>query len=102
MAARMIRHYLLKEEMTEPVRLANVAGKYIPPVELDPGVEQTNERIEVPRASVEWRKRNFAEVEVSLSVREAACEAQRCLRCDLEFTQPKEEEEKSETITKVM
>jgi hypothetical protein len=39
---------------------------------------------------VEWRKRNFAEVEVSLSVAEAAGEACRCLRCDLEFTQPKE------------
>ncbi|MCP4568811.1 MAG: FAD-dependent oxidoreductase [FCB group bacterium] len=101
-AARMIKHYLLKEEMAEPIRMANVPGKYIAPLETDPGVEQANERIEVPRASVEWRKRNFAEVEVSLSVREAACEAQRCLRCDLEFTQTEEKEEKSETITKVV
>lgn len=101
-AARMIKHYLLNEEMAEPIRMANAPGKYIAPVEIDQDVEQTNERIEVPRASVEWRKRNFAEVEVSLSVREAACEARRCLRCDLEFIQPEIEEEKSETITKVV
>jgi len=46
-------------------------------------------RVETPRASVEWRKRNFAEVEVSLSVAEACRESHRCLRCDLEFTKPK-------------
>ncbi len=42
---------------------------------------------------MEWRKRNFAEVEVTLSPDEASCEAGRCLRCDLEFTQPGEHEE---------
>ena len=49
-------------------------------------------RVELQRAPAEWRKRNFAEVEVSLSIEEATCEARRCLRCDLEFTQPKEDE----------
>jgi len=48
------------------------------------------DRVETPRAPAEWRRRNFAEVEVSLSIDEAYREARRCLRCDLEFTAPKE------------
>jgi NADH-quinone oxidoreductase subunit F len=48
-------------------------------------------RVEAPRASVDWRRRNFAEVEVGFSVAEARCEAERCLRCDLEFTAPSAE-----------
>ena len=46
----------------------------------------------VARAPAEWRKRNFAEVEVSLAPEEATREALRCLRCDLEFTAPKQED----------
>jgi hypothetical protein len=49
-------------------------------------------RVETPRASVAWRRRNFAEVEVTLSPDEARREAGRCLRCDLEFTRPVERE----------
>ena len=52
--------------------------------------------MELQRAPAEWRKRNFSEVEVSFSIEEASCEAKRCLRCDLEFTKPKEEEVKNE------
>ena len=43
----------------------------------------------VPAAS---RKENFDEVELSFTVEDATKEARRCLRCDLEFTQPKEGE----------
>jgi len=43
----------------------------------------------VPVAS---RRKNFDEIELSFSVEEATKEARRCLRCDLEFTQPKEDE----------
>ena len=35
---------------------------------------------------------SFAEVEKPLSVEQATREARRCLRCDLEFTQPEEHE----------
>ena len=34
----------------------------------------------------------FDEIELSFSVEDACKEARRCLRCDLEFTQPKEDE----------
>jgi NADH-quinone oxidoreductase subunit F len=47
-------------------------------------------RAETPRAPVEWRRRGFAEVEMSLSPEEAEREARRCLRCDLDFTRPSE------------
>jgi uncharacterized protein with PIN domain len=47
---------------------------------------------------VQWRKRGFAEVEMALTLKEAMQEAHRCLRCDLEFTKPKDEEKKSVTI----
>ena len=65
---------------------------YVEQVKTDEEIAEA--RVETPRAPAEWRTRNFAEVEVSLSIEEAACEARRCLRCDLEYTQPKEEEEK--------
>jgi NADH-quinone oxidoreductase subunit F len=45
-------------------------------------------RTDTPRAPVEWRRRGFAEVEMSLSPEEAEREARRCLRCDLDFTRP--------------
>ena len=48
----------------------------------------------MPRAPADWRRRNFVEVEVSLTAEEALREAGRCMRCDLEFTTPKEEETK--------
>jgi len=35
------------------------------------------------------RVRSFAEVEMSISEHAAVCEAKRCLRCDLAFTEPK-------------
>jgi hypothetical protein len=55
-------------------------------------------RAETPRVPAEWRKRNFAEVEVSFSAEEARREARRCLRCDLEFTQPKTETQEAAEV----
>jgi len=87
-AAVMIERYLKNQPMLQPAepRLPRV---YIEPATVDEGEELSTDRAETPRAPAEWRKRNFAEVEVSLSIDEATCEARRCLRCDLEFTQPK-------------
>ena len=65
----------------------NLPKIYIEPTEFKEGEDVTAKRVETPRASVEWRKRNFAEVEVALSQEETSREAHRCLRCDLEFTQ---------------
>jgi NADH-quinone oxidoreductase subunit F len=74
-AAAMIDLYVRGEELVPP-------AKTIHPL---PFIEAADHRVETPRASVDWRKRNFAEVEVGLSMQEARIEAGRCLRCDLEF-----------------
>jgi microcompartment protein CcmL/EutN len=90
-AAVMIDRYIRKEELIRPEepRLPRV---YVEPVTLKEGEEVSQERVETPRAPAKWRTRNFSEVEVSLSIEEVTCEANRCLRCDLEYTQPKETE----------
>jgi len=93
-AAVMMGRYLRNEEMVQPAepRLPRV---YIEPVKMDMEESGPVDRAETPRAPADWRKRNFSEVEVSLSIDEASREACRCLRCDLEFTQPKEKQESS-------
>jgi NADH-quinone oxidoreductase subunit F len=90
--ATMIYRYLRNEELVQTAKL-KLPSLYVEPLETEAENEQVPKRVETPRASVEWRKRNFAEVEVSLSIREAKREACRCLRCDLEFTKPEEKEE---------
>jgi NADH-quinone oxidoreductase subunit F len=90
--AVMIDHYIKGENLDQPAKL-ELPRVYIEPMEVEDEDTSQVGRVETPRASVDWRKRNFAEVEVSLSVEEAMCEAKRCLRCDLEFTQPQEIEE---------
>jgi NADH-quinone oxidoreductase subunit F len=84
-AAAMIDHWVRGESMVERVE-SMLELPYVEPIEADPD-EARDQRVETPRASVDWRKRNFAEVEVGLSVSEAQCEAGRCLRCDLEFAE---------------
>ena len=96
-AAVMIDRFVRGEELVQPEepRLPRV---YVKPLEIEEGVEPAG-RVETPRAPAAWRTRNFSEVEVSLSIDEATCEAGRCLRCDLEYTQP---EETPELETKVI
>jgi NADH-quinone oxidoreductase subunit F len=86
-AATMIGRFLKKEPLLQPLP-HRLPTTYVEPVE---GEEGPDGRAETPRAPAEWRKRNFAEVEVTLSPQEARREALRCLRCDLEFTTRKEE-----------
>lgn len=88
--ANVITRFLNGEELKQPVfqRLPDV---HIAPSELFADGPEIDDRIETPKAAVDWRKRNFAEVEVSMSVEEATNEARRCLRCDLEFTQQENE-----------
>lgn len=87
-AAVMIDRYIKGLEMIQPAEPC-LPSIFVEPVPVNMDEIQEARRSETPRASIEWRKRNFAEVEVSLSVSEAACEAGRCLRCDLDFTRPK-------------
>ncbi len=87
----MIERYLKGEELVQPSGVC-LPDVYVEPVERkgDGEGDDLALRSETPRAPAEWRKRNFAEVEVAFSVEEAAREACRCLRCDLEFTQSPE------------
>jgi NADH-quinone oxidoreductase subunit F len=86
-AAVMIDRYINGEDMLKEMPLYK-PSVYIEPVDLNFEDTQEARRIDTPRAPSEWRRRNFAEVEVSLSLEEARKEAKRCLRCDLEFTKP--------------
>ena len=90
-AAVMIDRFVRNEDMVQPAE-PYLPKVYIEPVKMDTEDAQPADRVETPRAPAEWRRRNFAEVEVSLSIDEATHEACRCLRCDLEFTKPKEVE----------
>ncbi len=90
-AALMIDRYVKGEELKQPYAPA------LPRVYVEPTTTGDEESLETPRAKppmlpIESRRRSFAEVEKSLSVEDATREAGRCLRCDLEFTQPKDEE----------
>jgi hypothetical protein len=49
------------------------------------------DRVETPRLATRARRRSFQEVEMVLSAGDATHEAQRCLRCDLAFTEPRTE-----------
>jgi NADPH-dependent glutamate synthase beta subunit-like oxidoreductase len=98
-AAKMITRFLRGESMEEIPAESRLPSVYVEPLTSGDEVEMETKRVETPRASVEWRKRNFAEVEVSLSEEEAAFEARRCLRCDLEFTKPSQEEKDQPVVT---
>jgi len=90
-AALVIERYLKKEPLLQPVT-PKLPRDYVEPIQDEGALKAT--RTETPRAPAEWRRRNFAEVEVTLSPTEARSEALRCLRCDLEFTARGEEETK--------
>ena len=91
-AAVMIERFLKNEELVRPAEPC-IPKVYIEPVAVDDEMQKAG-RARTPQAPAEWRKRSFAEIEVSLSVDEATREAMRCLRCDLEFTKKPEVEEK--------
>ncbi|MEJ2721518.1 MAG: FAD-dependent oxidoreductase [bacterium] len=87
-AAAIIERFLKKEPLVQPAT-RNVPRVYVEPIFDEEALNAA--RSETPRAPAEWRKRNFAEVEVALSQSEARREALRCLRCDLEFTKKERE-----------
>jgi len=88
-AAALIGRYLKGEELKQPPKVA-LPEKYVPqPV----GDEDEDEAVEAHRCVISKipassRINSFNEIEQSLTAEEAACEAERCLRCDLEFTLP--------------
>ncbi|UCD64427.1 MAG: FAD-dependent oxidoreductase, partial [Candidatus Zixiibacteriota bacterium] len=95
-AALMIDRFIRREELKQPEE-PKLPRVYVEPMAAEEEEGPPAGRVETPRAPAAWRARNFSEVEVSLSVDEAMCEARRCLRCDLEYTRPKDADDRTET-----
>jgi len=88
-AAVMIDRWVRGEELKQPV-MPRLPRVYVPPpIDAEEAVE--GDRVKAPTVAADSRRRSFEEVELSFSVEEATCEARRCLRCDLEFTEPRED-----------
>jgi len=89
-AARVIWRYLNGEALEEPATV-DLPTVYIPGKEEEEEAEEIEARVRVPTLPPSKRKRNVQEVDLCISEQDAIREAKRCLRCDLEFTQPDEE-----------
>ncbi|HUU93456.1 MAG TPA: FAD-dependent oxidoreductase, partial [Phycisphaerae bacterium] len=81
-AAGVIDRYLRGEELAEPphIRLPDV---FVEPATVTDEEREDAARAEPPVLPIQARRKNFAEVELALSVEQATREARRCLRCDL-------------------
>jgi NADPH-dependent glutamate synthase beta subunit-like oxidoreductase len=88
-AAVMMDRYVRGLPLRQPAK-KRLPSTYVPPVAEEEGEVP---RADCPTVPVEERRRGFVEVEQTLSAADATREARRCLRCDLEFTQPAEEEQ---------
>jgi NADH-quinone oxidoreductase subunit F len=90
-AAMMIDRYLCGEDLRQPSK-AQLPKHYIEPSGLSDEELSQIRRAIPPTMAMEERISSFAEVERTLAEGDAIREARRCLRCDLEFTQPAEVE----------
>jgi len=90
-AAGIIHRYLQGKDLAEPPSL-DLPCTFLPPAATDDEQREEAPRNEPATLPVESRRKNFAEVEMALSVEQATREARRCLRCDLRFTQPPQDE----------
>jgi len=90
--ALMIGRWLRGEELEQAAVAARLPDVYVEPLSLSEEELEEADRPQVPVIPSASRRRSFSEVELSLSVEDATREARRCLRCDLEFTQPKQDE----------
>jgi NADH-quinone oxidoreductase subunit F len=61
---------------------------YVPPFAGAEDEPEATGRAHPPHLPVDDRRKNFKEVDLCFSENHALCEARRCLRCDIEFTQP--------------
>jgi len=88
-AALMIDRYL-SGKLLKTLTKVKLPSVYVPPTEMQQEEDDgsTAARVEIPHLPVERRCKCFTEVELSLDEPSAVGEARRCLRCDLEFTQP--------------
>jgi NADH-quinone oxidoreductase subunit F len=90
-ASLMIGRYLRGEELKQPSAVRR-PRHYVEACALSEEALAEIRRAEPPLLPIEVRRRSFSEVELCLSAEDASREAKRCLRCDLEFTRPKQED----------
>jgi NADH-quinone oxidoreductase subunit F len=93
-AAVMIDRYIRGETLKQPEAI-KLPKTYVESCGLSEQELSQISRAEPPLAAIQQRKTSFVEVELTLSEEDARREAKRCLRCDLEFTKPKEEAEQN-------
>jgi len=86
-AAAMIDNYL-RGRLLRALGRVKLPSVYIEPLETKEEEAEAAARVEVPHLGVPERAKTFAEVELCISEGAARSEAKRCLRCDLDFTQP--------------
>jgi NADPH-dependent glutamate synthase beta subunit-like oxidoreductase len=96
-AALMIDRYVRHEALRQPSQ-PRLPSHYLARLQANGEADQSPGRVAIPRLSIESRKRSLAEVEMELSIDDARREAQRCLRCDLEFTQSGNDETRIQTV----
>ncbi len=88
-AALMISRFVQGKQLRVLPHVA-LPDIYLAPVGAEDGEEaESGQRVHPPLAPVSARVCGFSEVELCIDDAQAHREARRCLRCDLEFTQPK-------------
>jgi len=85
-AAIMMERYLLGKQM-KALPAVSLPSVYVPPFEAEEGESESTGRAHPAHLPLEARSKSFREVELCLTAEHALCEARRCLRCDIEFTQ---------------
>jgi NADH-quinone oxidoreductase subunit F len=88
-AALMIRNYV-SGKLLKALPKVKLPTAYVEPAGLPTDEDAADQvpRVRQPERPVAARRGNFEEVELCISETDARCEARRCLRCDLEFTEP--------------
>ena len=87
-AAVMIDRFLRGERLEQPGRI-KVPTVHVPPLEISED-EEPDKRLRPRTIGTEQRVAGFDEIELAFTEEQACREARRCLRCDLEFTQPQQ------------
>jgi NADH-quinone oxidoreductase subunit F len=90
-AAEVIDRYLGRRELCQAAEV-RLPSAYVEPVGNEEGGQVPAHRARATALPALERVNSFAEVEASLTDQDAAREARRCLRCDLEFTRRSEDE----------
>jgi len=86
-AAAMVDRYLSGKQM-KVLKRVKLPTVYIEPVAEPEDEGEPAHRVEHVLLAARERQKNFREVDLCPGAEAAQCEARRCLRCDVEFTQP--------------